>query len=81
MPDNKVNDFIKDTAKGVEYFGKIRKGRSPLMERMEDAAEGPDTPPPRPTQDPEPKKKLLDRSTGGSPPFSEGEMKKGYRKL
>ena len=51
------------------------------MERMEDAVEGPVTPPPRPTQDPEPKKKLLDRSTGGSPPFSEGEMKKGYRKL
>lgn len=55
------------------------------MEGMEESAEGPVTPPPQPVPvppvTPEPKKKLLDRSTGGSPPFSEAEMKQGYRKL
>ena len=77
--------FFKDIAKGVEYLGKVGKGRSPLMEGMEESAEGPVTPPPQPVPVPkpvpEPKKNLLDRSTGGSPPFNEAEMKKGYRKL
>ena len=77
MPDNKLKGLIKDTAKGMEYFGKVRKGRNPLMERMEEAVEGPVTPPPQP----EPEKKLKNRSMGGSPPFTESEMRKGYRKL
>ena len=95
MADDKVSDFIKDTAKGVEYFKKLREGRNPLMEGMEKAAEGPVTPPPPPKPVPppppkvvpipppipEPKKELLKKSTGGSPPFTDAEMKQGYRKL
>lgn len=77
MPDDKLKEVIRDIGKGVEYFGKIRKGRSPLMERMEEAVEGPVTPPPQP----EPEKKLKDRSTGGSPPWTDIELKKGWRKF
>lgn len=76
MPD-KWQNIVKDVGKGVEYFKKVKKGRSPQMERMEEAAEGPVTLPPQP----ESEKKLKDRSTGGSPPFTHVEMKKGYRKL
>ncbi len=80
MPDDKLKGLIKDTAKAAEYFGKRRKGRNPLVERMEEAVEGPEIPPaPPPTLEPD--KKLLKKSTGGSPPFSDAELKKGYRKL
>lgn len=77
MADDKLQGMIRDMSKGVEYFRKVRKGRSPLMERMEEAVEGPVPLPPQP----ELEKELKDRSTGGSLPFSEGEIKKGYRRL
>ncbi len=77
MPDDKLKEVIKDIGKGAEYFGKLKKGRSPQTERMEEAVEGPVTLPPQP----ELEKKLRDRSTGGSPPFTESEIKQGYRKL
>ncbi len=77
MPDDKLKEVIKDIGKGAEYFGKLKKGRSPQMERMEETVEGPVTlPPPS-----EPEKKLLKRSTGGSPPFTDREMKQGYRNI
>jgi hypothetical protein len=86
MADDKLKDFIKYTAKAAEYFGKASKGRSPLMEGMEESIVGPTppVPPPTPPVPPptiEPDKKLLKKSTGGSPPFSEAEMRQGYRKM
>jgi len=79
MPDDKLKDFIKNTAKAAEYFGKASKGRSPLMEGMEESIVGPTPPVPPPTIEPD--KKLLKKSIGGSPPFTDVEMKRGYRKL
>jgi Sec-independent protein translocase protein TatA len=77
MGDDKLKEFIKDTQEGIGYFQKLRKGRKPQMERLEEAVEGPAESSPLP----EPEKKLRDKSTGGSPPFSEAELRKGYRKL
>jgi hypothetical protein len=31
MADGKLKDLIKNTFRAAEYFGKTRKGRSPLM--------------------------------------------------
>ncbi len=71
-------DMVRDVGKGVEYLGKRKKGQMPQIERMEEAIEGPTIPT---TPPPEKEKEMLKRSTGGSPPFSDAELKKGYRKL
>ncbi len=70
-------DMVKDTAKGVEYLRKLKKGGTPQIDRMENAVEGPTIPP----APPENEKKLRKRSTEGSLPFTPSELKQGYRKL
>ena len=74
MPDD---DIIKHHGEGVKYFWKLKKGKKPTYEKMEEAIEGPPEAPPKP----EPEKKLKEKSTKGSLPFSESEIRKGYRKL
>lgn len=68
-------DVIKDVKKGMDYFRDLKKGKQPLTDKMEDAIEGTQIP------KPEPEKELRDKSTKGSPPFSEAELKRGYRKV
>ena len=77
-------DWIGEAAK---YFGKRKAGRSPLNEKMDEAIGAgsiplvPNTGGIPPTPPPIPQKRLQDRSTKGSPPFSGAELKQGYRKM
>ena len=101
---DKLKGLIEQTAEGIRYFGKLRKGRSPQMERMEEAVEGPASPvsrfghprtdeerrerhkslygteelPPRGTGR---QREIRDRGRGGSRPWSDAELRKGYRKV
>ena len=97
MADGKAEDFVKSVVEGIKYFGKAKKGVSPQMEKMEKAIEGtspppvippvpppvtpPITPTPVPPVNPELQSALRKRSVAGSKPFSDAELKKGYRKL
>ena len=74
-----VEEFVRQTQEGLKYLLRKRKTKT---QEMEEAVEGPTQPPqPVPPPKPEDEKELQRRSTGGSLPFSEKEMKKGYRKL
>ena len=74
-----VEEFVRSTQEGLKYL--LRKRKTKLQE-MEEAVEGPTTPPqPVPPPKPENEKELQRRSTGGSLPFSNRELQKGYRKL
>ena len=78
-----ADDTIYNVIKGIDWFRKAGQGKQKTyQEKWEEAAEGPETPPtPQPPPKPENEKELQRRSTGGSSPFSEIELKKGYRKL
>ena len=67
-----AEDIVKDVKSGLNYFKDILKGKKPQMEKMEEAVEPPA---------PEPEKVLRDKSTKGSSPFTEAELKQGYRKV
>lgn len=67
-------------AEAVKYFRKKKAGRMPFEEKMGEAA-GIESVKPPPVVKPEAEKKLKDKSTGGSSPFTNGEIRRGYRKL
>jgi len=77
-------DWFGEAAK---YFGKKKAGKDPTIEKMEEAigVTQPMSVPPIPSVPPvppiPPEKKLRDRSTKGSPPFSDAELKQGFRKM
>ncbi len=71
-----VEDFVRQTQEGLKYLLRKRKTKT---QEMEEAVEGPPETPPVPQ--PPPEKELVNKSTGGSPPFSGDELKTGYRKL
>ena len=74
-----IEEFARQTQEGLKYLLRKRKTK---MQEMEEAVEGPIQPPqPVPPPKPENEKELQKRSTGGSPPFTSEEMKRGYRKV
>ena len=80
-----LEDIVKDIAKGVEWFGKSKKAKEenkppPTFEKWEKAIGVEEEPAPVPPPS-VPTDKLIKKSTGGSPPFTKAEIKKGYRKL
>lgn len=85
MSDGVVEDLVKSVVEGIKYFGKAKKKVSPQMEKMEKAVETPappPTPPPVfPFTEPEKQSALRKRSVAGSKPFTNAEIKQGYRKL
>lgn len=70
--------MIADVDKGIKYFVNKKKGKEPLFDKLEEAAGIEPTPPPKP---PATDKKLVDKSTSGSPPFKNSELKRGFRKV
>ena len=78
-----ADDTISNIIKGIDWFRKARQGKQKTyQEKLEEAAEGPETPPtPQPPPKPENEKELQRRSTGGSPPFTNEELNRGYRRI
>lgn len=70
-------------AEAAKYFGKRWAGKSPLAEKQEEAIGMREIAPQKavPPAKPESEKKLKEKSTGGSPPFTDAELRQGYRKL
>ncbi len=73
-------DLVGDVKKGLEYLKKLKRGETPQTDRMEKSI---DTQPPQvpPAPPPEKESMLRKRSVMGSAPFTNEEIKKGYRKL
>ncbi len=76
---DKLRELIENHAKGIEYLRKLKKGRTPQIERMEESIMAPEPPVPPPNVNPQ--DPLLKKSSGGSPAMTAEEFKKGYRKL
>ncbi len=72
--------LAEDVIKGLEYLKKLRRGKTPQIDKMEKSIE---TQPPQvpPAPPPEKESMLRKRSVMGSAPFTNAEIKKGYRKL
>ena len=77
-----VEEFVRNTQEGLKYLlGKRKKKVDEMGEAVEGPVSPPETPPAPAPPIVEPEKELRRRSTGGSQPFSEEELARGYRKL
>jgi len=74
--------LAEDVIKGIEYLKKLRRGETPQIDRMEKSiGTQPPQVPPIPVPPLEKESTLWKRSVVGSAPFTDAEIKKGYRKL